>query len=320
MPVGVITHLHNVNFSELRALAQAAESAGADWLGIPDAFWWRDSWMLLAEAARVTERVELGPMVTNPYLRHPFHTLAAVASLQDLAGPRVFLGLAAGGSEVSGAAGVSRRDAPERLRELAALLRSVAGGEALDPGSGRRLEVPLREAPILIAGRGDGILRAAGRVADRALLWAVPVSELSRSVAQIQTGVERGRDAPSERPELVWAPLVDHGGASRERVRNIAAYSVLNSRAEVQARWGLAPADVAKLRELLVGGGARAAADLVPAAALEDLIISDPDPARVGGIALDIGATSLALPAFSIEELPERVSWARQVLAHALSS
>ncbi len=304
MPVGVITHLHNVNFSELRALAQAAESAGADWLGIPDAFWWRDSWMLLAEAARVTERVELGPMVTNPYLRHPFHTLAAVASLQDLAGPRVFLGLAAGGSEVSGAAGVSRRDAPERLRELAALLRSVAGGEALDPGSGRRLEVPLREAPILIAGRGDGILRAAGRVADRALLWAVPVSELSRSVAQIQTGVERGRDAPSERP----------------RVRNIAAYSVLNSRAEVQARWGLAPADVAKLRELLVGGGARAAADLVPAAALEDLIISDPDPARVGGIALDIGATSLALPAFSIEELPERVSWARQVLAHALSS
>src|SRR6266536_1488242 len=138
MPVGVITHLHNVNFSELRALAQAAESAGADWLGIPDAFWWRNSWMLLAEAARVTERIELGPLVTNPYLRHPFHTVAAVASLQDLAGPRVFVGLGAGGSEVSGAAGVSRKDAPKHVGALATLLRNVATkGQSLDPVSGR---------------------------------------------------------------------------------------------------------------------------------------------------------------------------------------
>src|SRR5919197_4851087 len=126
MAVGVITHLHNVSFDELRALARGAEAAGADWLGIPDAFWWRDGWMLLAEAARGTQRVEIGPMVTNPYLRHPFHTVAAVASLQDLAGPRVFVGLGAGGSELSGAAGVSRRDAPQRVAELAHLLRKVA--------------------------------------------------------------------------------------------------------------------------------------------------------------------------------------------------
>jgi 5,10-methylenetetrahydromethanopterin reductase len=317
MAVGVITHLHNVNFDELRALARAAEAAGADWLGIPDAFWWRDGWMLLAEAAHVTERVEIGPMVTNPYLRHPFHTVAAVASLQDLAGPRVFLGLAAGGSEVSGAAGVSRQDAPQRIVALARLLRSVAGGEPLDPRSGRRLEVLLKTAPILVAGRGDGVLEAAGRVADRALLWAVPQSELTRSASVISSGARTGRETTGKSPELVWAPLIDHGGASRERVRNIAAYSVLNSRTELQARWGLGPADVAKLRELLVGGGARAAADLVPAAALEDLIVSDPDPAHVASIARRTGATSLALPAFSIDELPERVAWARQVLAAA---
>ena len=85
----------------MRALAGAAEAAGADWLGLPDAFWWRDTWLLLAEAARATTRLEIGPMVTNPYLRHPFHTVAAVASLQDLAGARVFVGIGAGGSEVS---------------------------------------------------------------------------------------------------------------------------------------------------------------------------------------------------------------------------
>src|SRR3984893_10211530 len=111
MSVGVISHLANPGFADVRRLAVAAERAGADWLGLPDAFWWRDTWLLLAEAARVTERLEIGPLVTNPYIRHPFHTVAALASLQDLAGKRACVGIGAGGSEISGAAGISRRDA-----------------------------------------------------------------------------------------------------------------------------------------------------------------------------------------------------------------
>src|SRR6266852_4738049 len=235
MAVGVISHLHNVNFAQVRELARAAEKAGADWLGLPDAFWWRDTWLLLAEAARVTERIEIGPLVTNPYLRHPFQTVAAVASLQDLAGQRVFVGIGAGGSEVSGAAGVSRRDAPARVGELAALLRHAAEeGQPLDPRSGRALEVPLYRALVLIAGRGTGMLKAAGRWADRALLWAVPASDLVRSAALINEGARVGRAAIGPRPEVVWAPLVDHGGESRQRVQTIAAYSVLNSGKDVQ--------------------------------------------------------------------------------------
>jgi 5,10-methylenetetrahydromethanopterin reductase len=312
--VGIIGHLPNIDFEQVRALAGAAESAGADWLGLPDAFWWRDTWVLLAEAARVTQRMEIGPMITNPYLRHPFHTVAALATLQDMAGERVFLGLGAGGSEISGAARVSRRDAPERIRGLAGLLRAVAAGGPLDPASGRTLEVPLRPAPLLIAGRANGVLDAAGRAADRALLWAVPGSELERSAAVIAAGALTGREAPGDGPELVWAPLVDYGGPSRDRVRTIAAYSVLNSRREVQARWGLDDRALGELQRLLVGGGATSAADLVPTAALDDLIVSDPRPAHVAALAARVGATSLALPAFAIAEVPERVAWAREVL------
>src|SRR5260370_9745915 len=126
MPVGVISHLPNPSFAQVRELARAAEKAGADWLGLPDAFWWRDTWLLLAEAARVTERIEIGPLVTNPYLRHPFHTAAAVASLQDLAGQRVFVGIGAGGSEVSGAAGGSPPPAPARVGALPTPLRNMS--------------------------------------------------------------------------------------------------------------------------------------------------------------------------------------------------
>jgi alkanesulfonate monooxygenase SsuD/methylene tetrahydromethanopterin reductase-like flavin-dependent oxidoreductase (luciferase family) len=311
--IGVISHIPNPTFEDVRELARAAEAAGADWLGLPDAFWWRDSWLLLAEAARATERIELGPLVTNPYLRHPFHTLAALASLQELAGSRVFVGIGAGGSEVSGAARVSRRDAPERVRGLAGLIRRVAGGEALDARSGRTLEVPLAPLPVVIAGRADGILQAAGRSADRALLWAVPTSELERSAATIAAAAEACREANGPRPELIWAPLVDHAPDSRDRVRTIAAYSVLNSRPAAQAAWGLDRPTLDELRRLLVGGGAAAAQALVPTTALDDLIIPA-DPRQAGQLARTIGATSVAVPAFSIGEAGERVAWAREVL------
>ena len=307
--VGVISHLQNPTFDAVHSLASAAEAAGADWLGLPDAFWWRDSWLLLAEAARATTRIELGPLVTNPYLRHPFHTVAAVASLQDLAGPRVFLGVGAGGSEVSGAAGVPRYDVGARIRDLIRLVRGAAAGQPLDPSSGRALEIRLSPVRVLVAGRGDNVLRAAGASADQALLWAIPSSDLTRSVGVVASG--------GGKPELVWAPLVDHGGASRERVRTIAAYSVLNSHSSLHARWGLSAERLSELRRLLVGGGAAAAQSLVPPAALDDLVIAEHSPSVVGGIAASIGATSVAIPAFAIHEVPERVAWARDVLAHA---
>src|SRR5947207_2969974 len=201
MSVGVISHLPNPRFEDVASLAQAAESAGADWLGLPDAFWWRDTWLLLAEAARATRRIAVGPVVTNPYLRHAFHTAAALASLQDMVGDRVFVGIGGGGSEVSGAAGVSRKDAPARVGELVQLLRRLEAGEPLDPVSGRTLEIRLRPMQILVAGRGDGILRVAGETADKVLLWAIPRSDLNRSAAVVAAGAL----ASARRPELVWA-------------------------------------------------------------------------------------------------------------------
>jgi hypothetical protein len=150
------------------------------------------------------------------------------------------------------------------------------------------------------------------------LLWAIPQSDLARSAALIASGslTAKAKSASmSCAPEMVWAPLVDHGGASPQRVRTIAAYSVLNSHPSVHARWGLTPETLTRLRQLLVGGGASAAQDLVPAQVLDDLIVSDSSPAAVARVAASIGATSLAVPAFSIAEVEARVTWARLVLS-----
>ncbi len=313
--VGVISHVPALGLDDARTLASAAERAGADWLGLPDAFWWRDTWLLVAEAARSTERLAVGSVVTNPYLRHPFHTVAAVATLQEMAGPRIFVGIGAGGSETSGSAGVSRRDAPARIRALVALLRDVATGQPLDPESGRSLDVPLRQPSILVAGRADSTLQTAGQVADRVLLWAVPTSDLDRSAAVVAAGA-RSRELNDDGPDIVWAPLVDYGDAASGPVRSSLGYAVLNSSPDLRTRWGLDHARVTEIRQRLLGGHPVDTGQL-PRAAVDDLLITDPDPDPVAVVARSIGATSIAVPAFSSTGLAEKVSWARAVLASA---
>jgi alkanesulfonate monooxygenase SsuD/methylene tetrahydromethanopterin reductase-like flavin-dependent oxidoreductase (luciferase family) len=315
MSVGLITHIDNPSLADVAALARAAEGAGADWLGVPDAFWWRDTWILAAEAARATQRLAVGPVVTNPYTRHPFVTLAAIATLQDLAGPRVVLGVGAGGSEVGGAAKISRADAPERTVELAGLVRRVSAGRPLDEESGRHLEVPLAPIRLLVGGRGARMLRAAGEAADEALLWAVPRSELARTVDLVHQGSAR------RRPELpgviiTWAPLVERGKVSRALLRRASAYAVLNNREETRERWGAGDDLVVRVRRLLLAGDTDAAERLIPDAVAEDL--STPrDVTAAADVAREIGAGGIALAAIDVDELEEQVAWARSVLAAA---
>ncbi len=55
-----------------------------------------DVWMMLAECARRTSTIEIGPGVAIPSLRHPMVTAAAVATLVDLAPGRVNLAIGSG--------------------------------------------------------------------------------------------------------------------------------------------------------------------------------------------------------------------------------
>ena len=309
--VGVINHVANPDAGQAVALARAAEAAGAQWIGVADAFWWRDVWMLLGRVAAATERIELGPAMTNPYMRHRFHTASALATLQETAPGRVFCGIAAGGSEVTAAAGISRRDAAAKATELVAFLRGVASDGTLDAASGRGLDVELDAVPILMAGRGDQMMRAAGALADRVLLWAIPASDLRRSVSVIGDGAAH-RPRP---PELIWAPLVRHDDAPPASIMHVAVYASLNTAADVRQEWALDDGRVEAIRERLVRGDTAAAGALVPAAALEDLVFESPDPAPVAAIARELGVSSLAVPGFDPATVGDHVGWAASVEA-----
>ena len=310
--VGVISHVPNPDVEVAVGLAQAAEAAGAEWIGVADAFWWRDVWLLLGEVASATERIELGPAMTNPYMRHRFHTASALATLQEKAHGRVFCGIAAGGSELTAAAGISRRDAAAKVTELVAFLREVAASGTLDAASGRGLDVDLDPVPILMAGRGDKMLHTAGAMADRVLLWAIPASDLERSASIVHDGASP--PAPAARADLgpARAPWRRPAGVdpARRRVR------VPQHHLPRCARGGGSTTPGSRaVRKELVRGDVSAAAALVPPAALEDLVFEDPDPAPIAAIARRLGVSSLAVPGFDPTTVGDHVGWANSVEA-----
>ena len=60
------------------------DEAGADRLGISDVAMQRDTFLVQARCAEATRRVQIGSLVSNPYLRHPAAVAAALATLNEI--------------------------------------------------------------------------------------------------------------------------------------------------------------------------------------------------------------------------------------------
>src|SRR5262249_23773162 len=119
----------------LAALAQLAERTGYDFLWIADERFFREVYASLTLCALRTERVKLGPCVTDPYSRHPALTAMAIATLDEISGQRAVLGLGAG---VSGfrELGIARDKPGVGLREAVEGIRKLLAGETVKyPGS-----------------------------------------------------------------------------------------------------------------------------------------------------------------------------------------
>src|SRR2546430_11705734 len=111
-----------------------AEALGWDAAWQPDSqLRRRDTYVLLAAAARATERIMLGPLLANPVNRHPSVTASSIATIDELAPGRVLLGWGVGDTAVR-LAGLR----PARGKELEAatrLMRALLDGKAGEGGA-----------------------------------------------------------------------------------------------------------------------------------------------------------------------------------------
>jgi 5,10-methylenetetrahydromethanopterin reductase len=184
---------------EVAGFAQRVEQAGFDVCWIPDSqFVWRDVWATLAIVASRTERITLGPAVTNFESRDVTVTAAAASTINDLAPGRLIVGVGTGDSGVK-----TLGLAPTRLsvmREQISALRTLLAGEVMTFGGGegsfaeRRMRIRSASGPavpIFMAASGPKSLAFAGGVADGVMILAgAGPTLIARALGYVRQGAE----------------------------------------------------------------------------------------------------------------------------------
>ena len=185
----------------------------------------RDTYVLLAAAARVTARITLGPLLANPVNRHPTVTASSIATIDELAPGRVLLGWGVGDTAVR-LAGLRPAQVKE-LEDSTRLLRALLDGEPVEVGAARPARLPHhRPVPIWIAAGGPKTLRMAGAVADGVFIRVgTHPANIATAVDAIRAGaVEAGRDPARVRLGAIFhTVLVDDAERALTMARSMAA-------------------------------------------------------------------------------------------------
>ena len=187
--------------------ARAAEAAGLDGVWLYDhlagsVHRQRDvleSWTTLTAIAARVPRINVGPMVLNVANRDPGTLAVMAATLQEVSGGRLLLGLGAGGGydtpypmEQEALGRVVPGDGARRraVEEAVATLRSVWSGSIGGVSGFLRPDPP---PPIIIGGFGPKMAALAGRVADGMNVPAGPRLQRLIEVAKTEHAAA-GRD------------------------------------------------------------------------------------------------------------------------------
>lgn len=216
---------------ELLSIAQIAEHEGYGYFWYADEKFFRDPYIGLSYVALNTERIKVGPCVTDPYTRHPAITAMAAATLAELVPGRLNLGIGAGYSGLP-ALGIKQSKPLNTLREAILLMRQLWTGEWTTfegqqvSFSNGRLEFvpPQQHIPITIAATGRRMLSLAGEIADGIMIgdYASPRT-IGEAMRQIRSG------AHSADRELKSTPITARVNLSINEDRNVALEALKRS-------------------------------------------------------------------------------------------
>jgi probable F420-dependent oxidoreductase len=203
------------------ALTRQAEAAGftSGWL-FDSHVLWRDPYPLLTLMAQATTTLRLGTCVTNPATREPSVTASLLATLDELSGGRMDLGIGRGDSarRVLGKPPTTMAT----LEEAINVIRTLVAGKAIE-FEGTELQFPWTrgwDLPVWVAGYGPMALAMTGRVADGVILQLADPDLIDWFVGQIREAERAaGREAGSVRVQAAAPAHVGDLADCRERTR-----------------------------------------------------------------------------------------------------
>jgi probable F420-dependent oxidoreductase len=211
-----------VRWAELKDMARVAEAVGFDSVWVGDHLLYRDpgepakgpweAWTVLAALAAVTDRVQLGPLVASASFHNPAMLAKKAATIEEISGGRLILGLGAGWNETEYAAfGYPFDHRTERFEEAFAIIRGLLRDGHVDLAGryhqARDCELVPRGPrphgpPIMVGTVGPRMLRQAAAHADAWNAWFSWYGNSPEGLASVRDKVDAacadvGRDPSS---------------------------------------------------------------------------------------------------------------------------
>ena len=198
--------------SRLIELIKLVEGLGFDQVWLTDERFHRDVYVNMTIAACHTERLGIGCMVTDPYVRHPALTAVAAATVDELSDNRCTLGIGAG---ISGfkEMGMQRTRPARAIKEAVKLIQRLTSGEQqvsfqgdiIGFESGGLDFKPPRPVRILAGGRGPRVLEVAGEVGDAVLVGSFASERaVGWALDHVRKGAARANREVDTIPKVSW--------------------------------------------------------------------------------------------------------------------
>jgi probable F420-dependent oxidoreductase len=203
------------------ALTRRAEAAGFEYGWLFDSHvLWREPYPLLTLMAGSTTRLRLGTCVTNPATREPTVTASILATLNEISGGRMDLGIGRGDSarRVLGKSPTSMAT----LEEATLVIRDLVEGKRIEyEGAWLQFDwAPPYRLPVWIAGYGPKAMELAGRIADGVMLQLADPDLIRWLVSQVHDAARSAGRDPSAIKVMAAAPAhVGPLAVCRDRTR-----------------------------------------------------------------------------------------------------
>jgi 5,10-methylenetetrahydromethanopterin reductase len=250
----------------------------------------KESFAMLGAMSMATRRIGLGTSILPIFSRPPTVTAMAAATLDDLSGGRLILGLGTGHVAVTESGhGIPLPHPASAMREYVEAVRLVlAGGSVRYQGEVVRIRefqlefAPGRRVPIFVGALGPRMLRLAGALADGVILTWFPPARLSWARDLVAQGAREVGRRPEEVTIAATARICaprDGDGARETARRQLASYAAFPAYARLWEAGGLREA-VGRITAALPEG-IGAAARVVPDAMLE-MFVGIGDRNRLG--------------------------------------
>jgi probable F420-dependent oxidoreductase len=221
-------------------LAELSEAHGFDYVWTFDShLLWQEPYVIYSQILARTNRVIVGPMVTNPATRDWTVTASLFATLNEMFGNRTVCGIGRGDSAVRVTNG--RPTTVREMREATHVIRELASCRRVDY-KGSTLQFPWARTSTLevwVAAYGPMALRAAGEVGDGYILQLADVDITAWMIDSVRTAASNAGRDPDAITFCVAAPMYvgDDWAQMRDQCRWFGGM-VGNHVADIVAKYG----------------------------------------------------------------------------------